>query len=100
MSLNVIILEKNKVITQEIKSNKPSSSMNDVFHLGTKALNEILDKCKTHGGKRGLQYINKDETLFSGETMFVKGKDGTLNQATFLKNLSPCTHCKKPRYNQ
>ena len=74
--------------------------MNDIFHLGTKTLNEILDKCKTHGDKRGLQYINKDETPFSGETMFVKGKNGTLNQATFLKNLSPCTHCKKPRYNQ
>ena len=43
------LLEKNNVLTQEIKSNKPSLSMNENFHLETKVLNEILDKCKTHG---------------------------------------------------
>ena len=36
--------------------------MNEIFHPGTKVLNEILDKCKTHGDKRGMGYINKDET--------------------------------------
>ena len=30
-------------------------------------LNEILDKCKSHGEKRGLKYINKVETLTSGK---------------------------------
>ena len=45
-----------------MKSNKSSSSMNEIFHPGTKVLNEILDKCKTHGDKRGMGYINKDET--------------------------------------
>ena len=55
-------LEKNNAHTQEIKNNKPSSSVNENFHPRTKVLNEILDKCKTHGDKRSLGYINKDET--------------------------------------
>ena len=53
--------------------------MNENFHPGTKVLNEVLDKCKTHGDKRGLGYINKDETPSSEETMFVKSKDVTPN---------------------
>ena len=73
------LLEKNNALTQEMKSNKPSSSVNEIFHLGTKMLNEILDKCKNHGDKKGLGYINKDETPSSGETMFMKGKYETLN---------------------
>ena len=44
--------------------------------------NEILDKCKTHGDKRGLGYINKVESPTSGETIFVKGKKETLSHAT------------------
>ena len=44
---------------------------------GTKVLNEIFDKCKTHGDKRGLGYVNKVETLNSGQIFFVKGKDET-----------------------
>ena len=54
-------------------------------------LNEILDKCKTHGDKRGLGYINKDETPYGGETMFVRGKDDTPNQVESLKKTSLCT---------
>ena len=54
--------------------------MNENFHPGTKMLNEILHKCKTNGNKRGLRYIKKDETPYSGETMCVKGKDDTANQ--------------------
>ena len=73
------LLEKNNALNQEIKNNKPSSSMNENSHLGTKVLNEILDKCKTHGDKRGLGYINKDKTPSSWETMLVKGKDNTPN---------------------
>ena len=73
-------LENNNALTWEIKNNEPSSSMNEKFHLGTKVLNEILDKCKTHGDKRVLRNINKDETPCSGETMCVKGKDDTANQ--------------------
>ena len=42
--------------------------MNENFRLGTIVLNEILDKCKTHGDKKGLRYFNKDETPTSGET--------------------------------
>ena len=41
--------------------------MNENFHLETKVLNEIIDKCKTHGDKRCLGYINKDESPFKGE---------------------------------
>ena len=73
------LLEKNNALTQEIKSNKPSSYMNENFHCRTKVLNEILDKCKTHGDKRGLGYINKDETPSSGEIMFFKFKNDTHN---------------------
>ena len=57
-----------------MKSNKSSSSTNEIFQPGTKVFNEILDKCKTHGNKRGLGYINKNETPSSGKTIFVKGK--------------------------
>ena len=35
---------------------------------------------KTHGYKRGLGYINKDEIPFSGETVLAKGKDDISNQ--------------------
>ena len=69
--------------------------MNENFRLGTIVLNEILDKCKTHGDKRGLRYFNKDEIPTSGETMFVKGKDKILNQTSSSKNPSLCTHQKK-----
>ena len=74
--------------------------MSEIFHPGTKVLNEIHDKCKTHGDKRGLRYINKDKTPTSGEIMFVKGKDETLNQIAYLKSPSLCTHCKKTRHTQ
>ena len=63
------LLEKNNALTQEIKNNKPSSYVNEKFHPRTKVFNEILDKCKTHGYKKGLGYINKDETPPNGETM-------------------------------
>ena len=33
--------------------------MNENFQPRTKVLNEILDKCKTYGDKRGLGYIKK-----------------------------------------
>ena len=73
------LIEKNNALIQEIKNNKSFSSMNEKFHLGTKVLNEILDKYKTHGDKRGLGYINKDETPTNREIMLVKGKDETPN---------------------
>ena len=63
------------MLNQEIKSNKPSSFVNKVFHPRTWVLNEILDKCKTYCDKWGLGYVNKDETPSSGETIFVKGKN-------------------------
>ena len=47
------LLMKNNTLTLKIKSNKPSSFVNEIFHPRTKVLNEILDKCKTHGDKRG-----------------------------------------------
>ena len=74
--------------------------MNEIFHLGTKVLNEILYKCKTNGDKRGLGFINKDETFTSGESVFTKGKDETPNQATSPKNPSLCTHFKKIGHTQ
>ena len=65
------LLEKNNTLTQEIKNDKPSSFLNEIFYLRTKVIDEIHNKCKTYGDKRGLGYINKDETPSSGETMFV-----------------------------
>ena len=57
---------------------KSSSLVNKIFHPRTKVLNEIFDKCKTHGDKRGLGYVNKVETVTSGEIIFVKGKDNLI----------------------
>ena len=74
--------------------------MSEIFHPGTKVLNEIHDKCKTHGDKRGLWYINKNETLSSGEIVFVKCKDVTPNLAESPKNPSLCTYYKKTRHFQ
>ena len=68
--------------------------MNENFHFGTKMLNEILHKCKIHGDKRGLGYINKDEKLSSGETVFIKGKDDAHNQVESPKKTSLCTYYK------
>lgn len=68
------------------------------MHPGTKLLNEILDNCKSRGNKRGLGYINKIETPISGDTIFVKGKEGTPSQAVPSSIPSHCTHCKKFRH--
>ena len=79
------LLEKNNPLTQEIKNNKPFFSMNKTFYPKTKMLNAILDKC-THGDKRDLGHINKDETPSSGDIVFVKDKDDTPNQVEYAKD--------------
>ena len=71
-----------------MKSNKPTSFVNEIFYPRTEVLNEILDKWKTYGDKRCLVYINKNETPSNGETMFVKGKDEIPNQVASFKNPS------------
>ena len=57
-------------------------------------LDEIFEKCKSHGDKRGLRYINRIETPTSRDIVFVKGKDETPNQATLfiLHTLSYFAH--------
>lgn len=45
-------------------------------------LDEILEKCKSHGDKRGLMYINQIETPTSRDMVFVKGKEEIPIQAT------------------
>ena len=50
--------------------------------------------------KKGLEYINKDETPSSREIVFVKGKDDTPNQVESPKNTSLCTHYKKTGHSQ
>ena len=42
------LLKKNNALTLEIKSNKPSSPVNENFHTRTKVLDEILYKCKKY----------------------------------------------------
>ena len=92
-------LEKNNALTQEIRNNKPLSSMNEKFHPGTKVLNEIIDKCKTHDNKRVLGYINKDETL-NVEIVFFKCKNETPNPTESCKKTSLCIHYKKIGHTQ
>ena len=58
-------------------------------------VNEILDKCKIHGDKKGLGYINKDETPSSEETVFVKGKDDIPIHVEYSKKTSLDIYCKK-----
>ena len=60
----------------------------------------MLNKCNTHGDKRGLGCINKDETPSNGEIVFVKGKDETPNWTSSRKNPSLCTHYKKTEDTQ
>ena len=76
-------LEKNDTFTQEIKNNKPSSFVSEIFHSRTKVLSEILNKYKTHGDKRGSEYI---ETPSNDKIVFVKGNDETSNQIKSHKN--------------
>ena len=63
-------------------------------------LDEILEKCKSHGDKRGLGYINKTETPISGGKVFVKGKEETPNQVASSSTLSLCTHYKNSGHTQ
>lgn len=53
-SKNNSLLERNNILTQEIESLKSSSSVNEIAHPWTEVLNEILDRSKTYGDKRGL----------------------------------------------
>ena len=65
------------------------------WHLGPKALNDNLDKCKSHGDKRGPSYINKTETPTIRGIVLVKGKEETPNQVTSDRNSPLCTYCHK-----
>ena len=67
-------IRKKYILTREIENKKCSFSSNEVFHHGTKVLNNILKKCKSHGDKRGLGYISKTKTPTSGAIVFAKGK--------------------------
>lgn len=74
------------------------SSISETFHFGTKVLDQILDKCKYYEDKRGLSYIYKTETPTIGDTIFVKDKEKTLNQAASSNISLLCTYCKKFRH--
>ena len=93
------LLERNNVLTQEIAKIKSSSSINEIFHLGIEVLDEILEKYKSHGDKRGLGYINWTETP-SRDIVFVKGKEETPSQVVPSSTPSLCTHCKKFGHTQ
>ena len=45
-------------------------------------------------------YINKNENPFSGEIVFVKGKDETPKQTVFPKKPLLCIHCQKIGHTQ
>ena len=57
---------RDNILAWEIKCKKSSFSSNGVFHTEIEVLNDIFDKCKSHGDKRDLCYINKIRTLTSG----------------------------------
>ena len=63
-------------------------------------LDEILEKCKSQGDKKGLDYISKTKTSTSGGIVLVKSKEETPNQETSSSTLSLFTHCKKSEYTQ
>lgn len=78
------LLKRNSTLTQEIEpQRKVVSSKHEIFHYGTKILNEIIDKYKSHGDKKGLGYINNIETPTSKQTIFVKRKKETPNPIAF-----------------
>ena len=62
-------------------------------------LDEILEKCKSQGDKKGLDYISKTKTSTSGGIVLVKSKEETPNQET-SSSLSLFTHYKKSEYTQ
>ena len=90
------LIERNNALTQEIEYwRKYISSKNKVFHPKAKILNDIINKVRFHGDKRGLGYINKIETPTSRETIFVKSKEETLSLVVSSSIISQCTYCKK-----
>ena len=70
------------------------------FNPETKVLNDILDKCKSHGDKRDLSYIRKTKTPTNEDIVFIKDKEKTLNQVTSCSTPSLCTHYKKSGHTQ
>lgn len=40
-------------------------------------LDEILEKYKSHGDKRGMGYVNRTETPSSGDIIFIKDEEET-----------------------
>ena len=61
---------------------------------------DIPDKCKSHGNKRGLGYISKTKTPTSRDIVFVKGKKETPNQVASSSTTLLCTHYKKFRHTK
>lgn len=55
---------------------------------------------KFHGDKKGLDYINKTKTPTSGETVFVKGKEKTLNQVASPSTTPHYSYCEKSRHTK
>ena len=83
LSINFSLREMISYNSRDWMSNSSFSS-NKVFYPGTKVLNDILNKCKSHGDKKDLGYINKTETPTSGDIVFVKGKEETSNHVSLI----------------
>ena len=100
LSLSINLSLRDDILTREIECQNSSLSSNEAFHPRIEVLNDILDKCNSHGKKRGLGYINKIETPTSGDTIFVKGKKETPNQVAFPSTPLLCTYRKKYGHTQ
>ena len=66
------LLEKNNALTQDIKNNKPSSSVNEIFYLGTKVFNEFLINAKPMVIKEVWGALTKMKLPLVGKLCFPK----------------------------
>ena len=66
-----------------------------MFCLSSKILNEMIEKRKTRGDKRGLDYLSKSKTPQSRNTTFLRPKVNSSFRKSSPKQATKCTICNK-----
>ena len=66
-----------------------------MFRLSSKILNEMVEKRKTRGDKRGLDYLSESKTPQSRNTTFLRPKDNSSFRKSSPKQATKCTICNK-----
>ena len=69
-----------------------------MFQHISKILNQIIEKEKVNGDRRGLGYLSKFETLTSGKTTFMKPRENSSFRESSSKQAPKCTICNKYRH--